>query len=50
MENFDEKEGIDALGTIQTLVNERIFIRVFGKGIFELKGNSFELLKTLLFY
>ena len=44
----DEKEGIDALGTIQTLikVNERIFIRVFGKGIFELKGNSFELLKN----
>ncbi len=44
----DPKEGIDAIGTIQTLikVKERIFIRVFGKGIFELKENSFELLKN----
>lgn len=44
----DEKEGIDAEGTIQNLikVKERIFIRVFGKGIFELKENSFKLLKN----
>ena len=44
----DREEGIDAKGTIQTLikVEDRIFARVWGIGLFELKNNQFKYLEN----
>ncbi|MEK9613551.1 MAG: SpoIIE family protein phosphatase [Flavobacteriaceae bacterium] len=43
----DYKEGVDASGTIQTLIkaNNRIFLRVWNQGVFELIDDQFVFLK-----
>ena len=44
----DREEGVDSYGSIQTIlkVDDRIFARVWGIGLFELKNNQFKYIEN----
>ena len=48
----ERKEGVDSYGTIQTLikVDDRIFVRVWGIGLFELKNDEFKFIENSEIY
>mgnify|MGYP000338837250 FL=1 len=48
----EREEGVDSYGTIQTLikVDDRIFVRVWGIGLFELKNDEFKFIENSEIY
>ncbi len=48
----EREEGVDTFGTIQTLikVDDRIFVRVWGIGLFELKNDDFKFVEKSEIY